>query len=121
MGGSFGIWRRGWRCGRRGMGRWLGGGRGGALGSGGPGGRGGIGERTGEGFGVWRSRGAERVFKEARADVVLMPQQTVFPRGVGVPYVLVVHDLQHVERLASLPWFDRHFRPRAFGVALEGA
>jgi glycosyltransferase involved in cell wall biosynthesis len=80
-----------------------------------------IAERVAEAFTPWRSFAAERAFERARADVVLMPQQTAFPKRLRQPYVLVVHDLQHLERPAMLPRFDRSFRPRAFPPALAGA
>lgn len=80
-----------------------------------------IAERIGEAFGLWRSHAAERAINATHADVVLMPQQTAFPARLSIPYVLVVHDLQHLERPEMLPRFDRAFRPRAFPPALAGA
>lgn len=69
-----------------------------------------VAERIAEAFTPWRARGAERALDAMRADVVLFPQQSIFPKRAAPPAVLTAADLQHLFHPEHFPLFDRAFR-----------
>jgi glycosyltransferase involved in cell wall biosynthesis len=68
-----------------------------------------------------RARAVERVLAELRADAVLFPQQSIFPRRAPVRAVLTVHDLLHLAHPEILSPFDRAFRAAIYGRSLRRA
>ncbi len=80
-----------------------------------------VAERVLEAFTPYRARAVERVIVGARADVVLFPQQSIFPRDVPGRAVVTVHDLQHLYFPENMPAFERAFRPRIYPYSLARA
>lgn len=74
-----------------------------------------------EAFTPLRALSIERVFAGLRADAVLFPQQSVFPRRAPVRAVLTVHDLLHLAHPEVLSSFDRVFRAAIYGESLRRA
>jgi glycosyltransferase involved in cell wall biosynthesis len=54
-------------------------------------------------------------------DVVLFPQQSIFPKRPPAPAVLVVHDLYHLTCPQHLSALQRWFRGRSYPAALASA
>jgi glycosyltransferase involved in cell wall biosynthesis len=69
----------------------------------------------------WRARGVERAFRAIGADVVLFPQQTVFPKRVGGAVLLTVVDVQHLFHPENIPLSERLFRRATYPPALRRA
>jgi glycosyltransferase involved in cell wall biosynthesis len=63
----------------------------------------------------------EAAIRRLRPDVVLFPQQSMFPGRVPCPAVLVVHDLYHIYFPQHLTHLQRWFRSRSYPRALERA
>jgi glycosyltransferase involved in cell wall biosynthesis len=80
-----------------------------------------VAERILEAFTPWRARAVERVFSSLRADVVLFPQQSMYPRRIGAPAVLTVVDVQHLVFPDYFPLFDRLYRPRVYPRSMAAA
>lgn len=80
-----------------------------------------VAERIAEAFTPWRSRGAERAVDAMRADVVLFPQQSIFPKRAAPPAVLTAVDLQHLFFPENFPRFDRAFRAAAYPASARRA
>jgi glycosyltransferase involved in cell wall biosynthesis len=74
-----------------------------------------------EAFTPARALSLERVFASLKADAVLFPQQSVFPRCAPVRAVLTVHDLLHLAHPEALSAFDRVFRAGIYGRSLRRA
>jgi len=69
----------------------------------------------------FRARRVERVLEELKPDVVLFPQQAIFPKHVPCPCVLVVHDLNHLFFPRHLSLIQRWCRRWSCAYALEHA
>lgn len=78
-------------------------------------------ERLLEAFTPWRARGLERAFRQAAADVVLFPQQSVFPRRVEGRVQLTVVDVQHLYHPENIPYAERCYRAAIYGRSLRRA
>src|SRR5512133_993085 len=77
-----------------------------------------VGERVLEAFTPYRAAGVARAM-ERTADVVLFPQQSIFPLHVRAPSVVTVHDLQHLFLPENFGLFDTHFRARVYPRSLR--
>lgn len=66
--------------------------------------------RSAEALGLFRDRAIEKTINAMKPDVMLFPQQSVYPLRVKVPTVLVVHDLLHLVMPETLGIADRVFR-----------
>jgi glycosyltransferase involved in cell wall biosynthesis len=80
-----------------------------------------VAERVLEAFTPWRARAAERAFAAAAADVVLFPQQSIFPKRAPGPAVVTVGDVQHLIHPGNIPAFERLFRPAIYPYSLRRA
>lgn len=80
-----------------------------------------VAERILEAFTPYRAVGIERLFREVRADVVLFPQQSMFPRRAPGPAVLTVADVQHLFHPENMARFDRIFRPAIYPYSMRRA
>ncbi len=80
-----------------------------------------VARRVLEAYTPWRDRGLERLFATTRADVLLFPQQSIFPARVEVPSVVTVGDLQHLAHPQNFGLFDRTFRSRVYPRSLAAA
>jgi glycosyltransferase involved in cell wall biosynthesis len=78
-------------------------------------------ERGLEAVSPYRCRAAERAFAGLQSDVVLFPQQSIFPKRVRGPCVLVVHDLHHVFLPRYLSPLERRYRQRNYAYSLSRA
>ncbi|MEN6556634.1 MAG: glycosyltransferase, partial [Thermoguttaceae bacterium] len=80
-----------------------------------------FGMRALEAAGPYRAKGVERVLEGLRPDVVLFPQQSIFPKMVEAPCALVVHDLYHLVLPQYLTPVQRMFRRRSYAYAMARA
>lgn len=80
-----------------------------------------VAERVLEAFTPYRARAVERAFADLRADAVLFPQQSIFPKRAPGPAVVTVVDVQHLYFPANMPAFERAFRPRIYPYSLARA
>jgi len=80
-----------------------------------------VASRIGEAFTPYRDRLAEQTLAQLAPDVVLFPQQTIFPKHLSVPAVLTVHDIQHLLFPRNFGWFDRAFRSAVYPRSLRRA
>jgi glycosyltransferase involved in cell wall biosynthesis len=80
-----------------------------------------VAERILEAYTPWRARAVERVLEGVRADAVLFPQQSIFPKRARVRAVLTVHDLQHLFHPENFNLFDRTFRPAIYPYSMDRA
>ncbi len=69
----------------------------------------------------YRSRAVEKVLDRMQPDVVFFPQQSIFPKNVAAPSVLVVHDLYHVYLPHYLSPLQRLVRARGYASSIYGA
>lgn len=83
--------------------------------------RGLVGRRVLEAYTPYRARGVERAIARARPDVILFPQQSIFPRELDVPAVLTVVDVQHLFFPGNFGLFDRTYRPRIYPYSMARA
>lgn len=67
-----------------------------------------------EAYTPWRARSIERVFEALRPDVVLYPQQSIFPREAPGPAVVTAVDVQHLYLPENFGPFDRTFRAAVY-------
>lgn len=74
-----------------------------------------------EAFTPCRAGFAERALAQARCNVALFPQQSLFPKRVRVPCVLVVHALQFLHHPEQFSLFDRAFRSTIYPYSLRRA
>lgn len=74
-----------------------------------------------EAFTAYRARFAERALAEADADVVLFPQQSIFPKRVSCACVVTVHDLLHLYMPRCISPLDRAFRRGIYPYSLQRA
>jgi len=72
-----------------------------------------------EAFTPWRARVAERLFADSGMDVMLYPQQSIFPKKSEIPSLLVVADVQYLLSPQYYSLFDRAFRKRAYIPSLS--
>jgi glycosyltransferase involved in cell wall biosynthesis len=78
-------------------------------------------ERGLEALTPYRCRAAEKALNRLQPDVVLFPQQSIFPKTVPAPCVLVVHDLYHVLLPQYLSRLQRLVRDRSYGASIARA
>jgi glycosyltransferase involved in cell wall biosynthesis len=78
-------------------------------------------ERILEALTPYAARAISLAVVETGADVVLFPQQSVFPLDVPVRAVVTVHDLQHLVSPENFGAFDTVFRARVYPRSLERA
>jgi glycosyltransferase involved in cell wall biosynthesis len=78
-------------------------------------------DRILEAFTPYRALRVERAFRECGADVVLFPQQSIFPKRAAVRAVLTVVDVQHLYHPENIPAFERLFRAAIYPHALRRA
>ena len=80
-----------------------------------------VGRRILEAYTPWRDRVSERRLEEARPDVTLFPQQSIFPHRAPGAAVLTAVDVQHLMMPGHFGFFDRTFRPRVYPRSMERA
>lgn len=80
-----------------------------------------VGARILEAYTPYRARGVERALARSGADVVLFPQQSIFPRDLEIPAVLTVHDVQHLFHPENFGLFDRTYRSRIYPHSMARA
>ncbi|MGO9107645.1 MAG: glycosyltransferase family 4 protein [Thermoguttaceae bacterium] len=78
-------------------------------------------ERGMEAVTPYRCRAVEQVLDRMQPDVVFFPQQSIFPKNVEAPCVLVVHDLYHIYLPQNLSPIQRLVRNRGYASSLYGA
>jgi glycosyltransferase involved in cell wall biosynthesis len=69
----------------------------------------------------YRARFAERFLASVQPDVVLFPQQSVFPKRVSGRCVLTVVDIQHLLLPQNISWAERLFRRGIYPYSLRRA
>ena len=74
-----------------------------------------------EAFTPYRAWFAERALAEANPDIVLFPQQSIFPKRVSCPCVLTVHDLLHLYLPQYVSLAERAFRRGIYPYSLQRA
>jgi glycosyltransferase involved in cell wall biosynthesis len=70
---------------------------------------------------AYRARKLERAFDKLAPDVVLFPQQVIFPRHISCPAVLVVHDLFHLHLPENLSRLQRWYRRSIYLESVQRA
>jgi glycosyltransferase involved in cell wall biosynthesis len=80
-----------------------------------------VGRRVLEAYTPWRDRASERVLGQARPDVTLFPQQSIFPHRAPGAAVLTAVDVQHLVLPGHFGLFDSTFRPRVYPRSLDRA
>jgi glycosyltransferase involved in cell wall biosynthesis len=83
--------------------------------------RGVVGRRILEAYTPWRDRQVTRILDGLAADVVLFPQQSIYPARTRTPAVLTAVDVQYLFHPENFGLFDRTFRPRVYPRSLEAA
>jgi glycosyltransferase involved in cell wall biosynthesis len=78
-------------------------------------------DRLLEAFTPWRALEVEEVFRRIGADVVLFPQQSIFPKRVPGRRVLSVGDVQHLFHPENIPLSERLFRRAIYPWSLQHA
>ncbi len=74
-----------------------------------------------EAFTPYRAKFAEKAFGSVSPDVAFFPQQSIFPRAVGCPAVLTVHDVQHRVFPSNYSRLERSFRRSIYVYSLARA
>jgi glycosyltransferase involved in cell wall biosynthesis len=69
----------------------------------------------------YRARAVEKALERLQPDVVLFPQQSIFPKNVAAPCALVVHDLYHLFLPQYLSPGQRFFRGRSYAYSISRA
>jgi glycosyltransferase involved in cell wall biosynthesis len=69
----------------------------------------------------YRCRAAEKILHRMQPDVVFFPQQSIFPKNVTAPSVLVVHDLYHIYLPQYLSVLQRLVRNRGYASSIYRA
>ena len=80
-----------------------------------------IAGRCMEAFTPLRAARLARQIDAAGYDVILFPQQSIFPIGIQTPAVLTVVDVQHLHRPEHYPLFDTCFRRTIYPRSLARA
>jgi glycosyltransferase involved in cell wall biosynthesis len=75
-------------------------------------------ERALEALTPYRSRVVEKTLNGLQPDVVFFPQQSIFPKKVTAPCVLVVHDLYHLVLPQYLMPLQRIIRRRSYAYSV---
>jgi glycosyltransferase involved in cell wall biosynthesis len=78
-------------------------------------------ERVLEAFTPYRARAMERLFLDLKADAVLFPQQSIFPKRAPVPAVLTAVDVLHLHHPDQIALFDRLYRPAIYPYSMARA
>jgi glycosyltransferase involved in cell wall biosynthesis len=78
-------------------------------------------ERALEAMSPYRCRAIEKTLQSLRPDVVFFPQQSIFPKNVPAPCMLVVHDLYHLYLPQYLSRGQRLFRQRNYAQSVARA
>jgi glycosyltransferase involved in cell wall biosynthesis len=74
-----------------------------------------------EALSPYRAHVVEQTMERLQPDVVFFPQQSIFPKNVAAPCVLVVHDLYHLLLPQYLSRWQRLFRQRSYAYAVSRA
>ena len=80
-----------------------------------------IAERVLEAFTPYRAVAIERVIRDAAADVILFPQQSIFPKRSPAKAVLTIVDVQHLYHPENIAPFERLFRPAIYPYSMRRA
>jgi glycosyltransferase involved in cell wall biosynthesis len=80
-----------------------------------------VAARVLEAYTPWRDRGLERLLASLRLDVVLFPQQSIFPKEAPVRAALTAVDVQHLIFPDNFGLFDRTFRAAIYPRSLARA
>jgi glycosyltransferase involved in cell wall biosynthesis len=75
-------------------------------------------ERGLEALSPYRCRAVEETLDRLQPDVVFFPQQSIFPKHVRPPCVLVVHDLYHIYLPQHLSPLQRLVRNRSYASSI---
>ena len=78
-------------------------------------------ERVLEAFTPYRALAVERAFRDAAPDVVLFPQQSIFPKRAPGKAVLTIVDVQHLYHPENITAFERLFRPAIYPYSMRRA
>ena len=71
--------------------------------------------------GTFHARSIEAAIARTQPDVILYPQQSMFPKSVSCPSVLVTHDLYHLTFPDYCNALQRWFRNRSYPAAIASA
>jgi glycosyltransferase involved in cell wall biosynthesis len=80
-----------------------------------------VAARVAEAFSPWRARAIERLVDGLRADAILFPQQSIFPKRAAAPAVVTVGDVQHLYLPENFGLADRAFRAAIYPYSLRCA
>jgi glycosyltransferase involved in cell wall biosynthesis len=78
-------------------------------------------DRVLEAFTPWRATEVEGVFRRVGADVVLFPQQSIFPKRVAGTVALTVVDVQHLFHPENIPLAERLYRAAIYPRSMRRA
>jgi glycosyltransferase involved in cell wall biosynthesis len=74
-----------------------------------------------EAAGVFRARSIEAVVRRVNPDVMLFPQQSMFPKSSVCPSVVIIHDLYHLNFPQYCTRMQRWFRNSSYPAAVARA
>lgn len=74
-----------------------------------------------EAFTPYAARAVEEAFLRTGADLAFFPQQSIFPKHLSLPSVLMVHDVQHLLYPERFGAFDRAFRAALYPRSMARA
>ncbi len=80
-----------------------------------------VADRILEAFTPWRAREVERLFRDVAADVMLFPQQSIFPKRAPGKAVLTIVDVQHLYHPENIPRVERLFRSAVYPRSMARA
>ncbi|HEY6006464.1 MAG TPA: glycosyltransferase family 1 protein [Anaeromyxobacter sp.] len=80
-----------------------------------------VAERILEAFTPYRALGVERVFRGVGADVVLFPQQSIFPKRAPGRVVMTAVDVQHLFHPEQVPLLERLYRRAIYPASMARA
>lgn len=78
-------------------------------------------DRLLEAFTPWRARAVEDAFRRSGAEVILFPQQSIFPKRVAGRLLLTVVDVQHLYHPENIGLLERCFRAAIYPQAMRRA
>ena len=78
-------------------------------------------ERLAEAFTPYHSRSIYKHIVEFQPDVVLYPQQSLFPKSKSWRSLMIAVDIQHLIHPERIPAFDRWFRWSIYGKSMGDA
>ncbi len=80
-----------------------------------------VAERILEALTPWRALAVERAFRTAQADVVLFPQQSIFPKRVATRAVVTAVDVQHLYHPENIARLERLYRSAIYPYSMRRA